>query len=168
MIRPALPLDADALAHFGARLFRETYTGRVPDSDIARHIFDTFQPAALLADLENPGHAWLVVEGPVGFQGYAHLRPSPPPVSSAFEHTIELARFYVDSPHQGTGLAQELFTAVRTWARNHGHDALWLQVWEQSPQARRFYAKQGLQDIGAATYQVGTITYHDRVLAERL
>lgn len=168
MIRPAEPREAEALADLAARLFRETYGGRVPDADIQRHIAEAFQPARVRAELAAPGHAWLVAEGSDGFQAYAQLRPAAPPLATPFARPLELARFYVMSECHGTGLAQRLFEAVLPWARTHGHDGLWLQVWEESPRARRFYARQGMEDIGTATYQVGTITYQDRVLIHPL
>lgn len=168
MIRPAEPREAESLADFAARLFRETYGGRVAEADIQRHVREAFQPGRVRAELAAPGHAWLVAEGPEGFQAYAQLRPAPAPLAAPFQRPLELARFYVASAHHGHGLAQRLFEAVLSWARREGHDGLWLQVWEESPRARRFYARQGMEDIGTATYPVGTITYQDRVLIHRL
>ena len=163
-IHPALPSEAPALSALGARLFRETYAGQIPDGEIESYVTNAFQPEAQAAEISHPGGTVLAATGEAGMVAYAQLRPTPCPCPLPFPEPLEVARFYLDTQRHGTGLAAELMTACRTWAAAHGHGGLWLQVWEDNPRAIRFYEKQGFQELGETTFQVGTIVYRDRVL----
>ena len=157
-IRPALPAEAPALTTLALRLFQETYGGRIPPEAIAEHVAAAFRPEVQLAELQAPDGCVLVAVEEDRLLAYAQLRPAPAPA------TLEVARFYVDSPWHGTGLAGQLMAACRAWATSRGYASLGLQVWEENPRAIRFYRKQAFQDAGPTTYQVGGLTYQDRAM----
>ncbi len=169
-IRPALPVDAQALASLGRRLWRETYTGLIPTSNLELHLAETFGLAQQAAELADPLSTMLVLEGSGHLGGYALLRARGPERerSLAFARPLEVVRFYVDRPLHGTGAAQALMTAVLAHAVAAGHDGLWLQVWEQNPRALRFYAKAGFTDAGGASYRIGNQVDRDRLLVHAL
>ncbi len=169
-IRPALPTDAQELAHLGERLWRDTYTGLIPDSNLELHLAKTFGLEQQQAELTHPASTMLVLEEGA-IQGYALLRAHGPEVETtacAFTRPLEVVRFYVDKRQHGTGAAQQLMGAVLAHAANQGHDGVWLQVWEQNPRAIRFYAKVGFQDAGDATYHIGLQVDRDRLLVHTL
>jgi GNAT superfamily N-acetyltransferase len=78
---------------------------------------------------------------------------------------VEIHRFYVDRPHHGTGLAQQLMAAARATAVEMGGRTLWLGVWERNPRAIAYYAKSGLRDVGSADFFVGPDRQTDRIMA---
>jgi GNAT superfamily N-acetyltransferase len=170
LIRPALPTDALALARLGERLWRATYAGLIPASNLELHLAATFGPAQQAAELADPACRMLVLEAEGHLQGYALLRARRPEIetSLAFRNPLEVARFYVDPTLHGTGAAQALMVAVLARATAAGHDGLWLQVWEQNPRALRFYAKAGFMDAGGATYRIGNQVDRDRLLVHAL
>jgi len=157
-IRPALPADAPALTALGLRLFQETYAGRIPAEAIAQYVGGAFRPEVQLAELQITGGCVLIAVEGSELRAYAQLRPAPAPA------TLEVARFYVDSPWHGQGLAAQLMAACRAWAGPRGYRHLCLQVWEDNPRAIRFYLKQTFLDAGATTFQVGPIVYRDRLM----
>jgi GNAT superfamily N-acetyltransferase len=71
-------------------------------------------------------------------------------------------------PRHGTGLAVALMEACLAWAAPVGYRSICLQVWEEKPRAIRFYTRQGFQDQGATTFQVGTQVYHDLIMSRAL
>jgi ribosomal protein S18 acetylase RimI-like enzyme len=77
---------------------------------------------------------------------------------------VELARFYVDRPWHGRGVARELMDAARAAARNLGGRTFWLGVWEHNPRAIAFYAKCGFRDVGSHKFLVGSDLQTDRVM----
>ena len=170
-IRPALPSDAQNLAVLGERLWRETYTGLIPEANLERHLAETFGQEQQRAELNDPDCRTLVMEEGAAFVGYALLRPHGPASedgSCRFVKPLEVVRFYVDRSRHGSGAAQQLMNAVLTLAAADGHDGLWLQVWEQNPRAIRFYAKAGFRDMGGATFRVGHQVDRDRLLVHAL
>jgi len=171
-IRPALPDEAQDLAVLGRRLWRETYGGLIPESNLDLHLAETFGPSQQAAELENPACRTLVIAGDGGaLMGYALLRTCGPQVEKTpfhFVKPLEVARFYVDRALHGTGAAQALMAAALDHAVAAGHDGVWLQVWEQNPRAIRFYAKAGFIDAGGATYRIGNQVDRDRLLVHDL
>ena len=81
---------------------------------------------------------------------------------------IELWRFYVDAPHHGRGVAQQLMAMVCTAARERAADVVWLGVWERNLRAQAFYKKAGFVDVGVHEFRVGQDVQTDRVMALRL
>ncbi len=170
-IRPAVPSDAPALALLGERLWRGTYAGLIPDSNLELHLAETFGLPQQAAELTDPACRTLVIESEGALAGYALLKahgPEPAHPGFHFVKPLEVARFYVQASLHGRGAAQRLMAAVLDHAVAAGHDGVWLQVWEQNPRAIRFYAKAGFQDAGGATFRVGEQVDRDRVLVHTL
>jgi ribosomal protein S18 acetylase RimI-like enzyme len=170
-IRPALPDDAQALAALGERLWRETYTGLIPATNLELHLAETFGPGQQAAELADPACRTLVIEDNGTLLGYALLRAcGPEPGNPAFHFVkpLEVARFYVDASLHGQGAAQKLMAAALDQAVSAGHDGVWLQVWEQNGRAILFYAKAGFADAGEATFRVGEQVDRDRLLVHGL
>jgi len=166
-IRPALPIDAQALAILGERLWRDTYTGLIPDSNLELHLTKTFGLVQQQAELADPTATMLVLEDAGVLGGYALLRAHGPAFDNTvctFTRPLEVTRFYVERSLHGTGAGQRLMDAVLAHATRAGHDGVWLQVWEQNPRAIRFYAKAGFIDAGDATYRIGEQVDRDRLL----
>ena len=169
-IRPALPVDAPALALLGERLWRETYTGLIPASNLELHLAETFGAAQQATELADPLGRMLVLDVDGVLHGYAWLRAGGPENEAAFPFArpLEVARFYVDRTQHGSGAAQALMAAVLAHAAEAAHDGVWLQVWEQNPRAIRFYAKVGFTDAGDATFRIGQQVDRDRLLVHTL
>lgn len=171
LIRPALSTEAQDLAVLGRRLWRETYTGLIPESNLAMHLADTFGTVQQAAELADPACRTLVLEHDGALLGYTLLRaggPDPEPPAFHFVKPLEVARFYVDASLHGQGAAQALMAAVLEQASAAGHDGVWLQVWERNGRAIRFYAKAGFADAGEATFRVGEQVDRDRLLVHGL
>ena len=171
LIRTALPADALNLALLGERLWRATYTGLIPETNLEPYLAATFGPVQQAGELADPACTTLVIEGGDTFLGYAWLRAGGPEMEKTlfhFNHPLEVARFYVDQALHGQGAAQSLMAAVLAHAAAAGHDGVWLQVWEQNPRAIRFYAKAGFMDAGETTFHVGDQVYRDRLLVHAL
>lgn len=170
MIRPALLADAQELALLGERLWRETYTGLIPASNLERHLRETFGLSQQTAELTNPDCCTLVLEAEGTPLAYSLLRRGAPQAGSAlrFSSALEIARFYVDPSLHGRGAAQALMAAVLAHGAALGHDGVWLQVWEKNLRGIRFYGKAGFGDVGATTFRVGDQVEQDRLMARSL
>lgn len=171
LIRPALSTEAQDLAILGERLWRATYTGLIPGSNLELHLAKTFGPRQQATELADLSCRTLVIEDRGHLLGYALLRacgPESRTTSFHFVKPLEVARFYVDATLHGQGAAQQLMAAALDHAAAAGHDGVWLQVWEQNPRAIRFYAKAGFTDAGGATYRIGNQVDRDRLLVHDL
>ena len=50
----------------------------------------------------------------------------------------------VDERHRGRGAAKALYAHVVDYAREHGYDYIYLNVWEGNENAQRFYERVGM------------------------
>ncbi len=171
VIRTALLTEAQELALLGARLWRETYAGLIPESNLELHLAETFGLVQQATELADPGSTTLVIDEGGALLGYALLRACGPEVEKrlgSFSKPLEVARFYLDRSLHGAGAAKQLMAAVLAHAVAVGHDGVWLQVWEQNLRGIRFYAKAGFTELGETTFPVGDIVYRDRLLVHTL
>lgn len=167
-IRPATPADADRLAALAERTFRETYAEHNTADDMERYVAAHFGPARQRAELSAPGHRVLLAEADGREAGYVQLATGPAPDCVGGESPLEIARFYVDRPWQGRGLAPALMGAAVGTARDAGAGVLWLGVWERNLRAIAFYRKSGFREVGTQHFLLGADRQQDLVLARPL
>jgi ribosomal protein S18 acetylase RimI-like enzyme/MOSC domain-containing protein YiiM len=174
VIRRASEDDADVLAALGARTFVETFGPDNTAEDMELYVGRTYGARQQRAELEHPGNVFLVGEVDGVVASYALLRAAPVPVDDASrpgderDASVEIVRFYVDSPFHGQGVAQALMDAATVEATRMGAAALWLAVWERNPRAIRFYTKKGFLDVGSKDFVLGNDLQHDRVMVRSL
>ncbi len=168
VIRPGRPSDAQALAQFAARTWAETFG---PDNDpahLAAHLATAFGEHQQRGELTDPEFRTLLVEQGRILCGYVQVGRREPPACVAGPAPIEIARFYIDQPWHGRGLAQRLMTAAKDTARALGGRTAWLGVWELNPRAIGFYTKCGFLDVGTTDFWVGSDRQTDRVMVAPL
>jgi len=156
VFRLAGAADAAALATFMTRNFLATYGGCSTPENIAATVSKHYGVEAQTRQLADPGRANLVMECDGALAGHAQLRfgsATPAPVQAL--PSAEIARFYVDSAWHGRGLAQAMMAEVRRIAHARAARSLWLSVWQQQPQAIRFYEKEGFSIAGTLVFEVG-------------
>ena len=174
VIRRATVNDAAVLATLGARTFIETFGPDNSAADMELYVDRTYGVAQQRAEVEQAGNVFLIGEVDGQAAAYAFLRPAPLPIGAAGElpgdstSVIEIARFYVDSPFHGQGVAQALMDAAAENAAQLGAETLWLAVWERNARAIRFYGRQGFRDVGGKTFLLGNDLQHDRVMVRSL
>jgi len=163
-VRRATPADARELAAFAARCFEETYAGDIPAAHVHEHVQAAFGPSQQARELSDGNMVTLLAHRDGVLVAYAQLRRRAPPPGIELDAPVELQRFYVDRPAQGTGVARELMAAVHAAAADLGARSLWLGVWERNPRAIAFYRKTGFREAGSTDFYVGSDRQTDRVL----
>ncbi len=168
-IRPATTADADALAAFGERTFREAFGPDNRPEDVDVYVRATYSAERQGAEIANPDRITFVGESDGVLAAFAQLRANgSTPGCVNGPAPIELLRFYVDRPWQGRGVAHALMDAVVAAARARGARTLWLGVWERNPRAIAFYGKHGFRDVGCQPFKLGGDDQTDRVMARAL
>jgi GNAT superfamily N-acetyltransferase len=152
------------LAQLAARTFHDAFAHQNDPADMAAYLEASFAPEIQAREIADPAKRYLIAElgrRPVGF---VMARESPPPECVTGPAPIELARFYVDRPWQGHGIAPLLLEACIAEARRRGGKTLWLGVYEHNLRAVRFYEKSGFRDVGSHFFMLGTDRQVDRVM----
>jgi len=163
-IRVAAAADAAALADFGARTFAETFGPPLLPRDLEQHLAEQYSPALQAAEIADPACTVLLAVDGERIAGYGVVRAGTAPACVTGPAPIEVRRFYVDRPWQGTGLAAALMQACAQDALRRGAGTLWLTSYTRNPRARRFYERMGFSVVGETTFMVGADAQVDYVL----
>ena len=167
--RMAVAGDAGALADFMTRNFLAAYGDCSTPENVAATVTEHYGLAAQARQLGDPTRINLLAECDGVLAGHAQLHvggDTPAAVSPL--PTIEIARFYVDVDFHGQGLAQALMDEVRGIASARGARSLWLSVWQEQPQAIRFYEKEGFRIAGTLVFHVGADAKDDWLMVREL
>lgn len=135
---------------------------------MAAHLATAYGELQQRRELSDPVMRTLLIESAGAIAAFAQVRRHPPPGCVATPDPVELYRFYVDRPWQGSGLAGKLMTAACVAAAELGGRSLWLSVWERNPRAIAFYGRCGFQDTGTTDFWVGPDRQTDRVMVRML
>jgi GNAT superfamily N-acetyltransferase len=165
--RLAEPADAEALAALMTRTFRETYSaehfGICRPSDVEDYIVAHFGAERQRAELVDPALRTILAEVDGTLAGYGQVRFASPSPAAPGTRPVEVARFYVDRPWHGCGVAAPLMRECIAAAGDA--DPIWLGVYEHNQRARAFYAKCGFVLVGRSTFRMGDDVQDDYILA---
>lgn len=152
----AQPGDTEALAAFMTRNFLAAYGHCSTPDNVAAAVATHYGEAAQRRQLSDPTRLNLLAEIGEVLVGHAQLHvDGDTPAAVSPLPTIEIARFYVDVDQHGRGIAQAMMAEVLRLAAARGAASLWLSVWQQQPQAIRFYEKEGFRIAGTLVFHVG-------------
>jgi len=168
LIRRAVPADAANLAALGARTFEEAFAAQNRPEDMTAYLANTYSEPLQRRELEDPDVVTLLVEESGRLIAFAQMRRGPVPQCVSDATAMEIARFYVDRPWHGRGIAQALMDASLDVSASLGATTIWLGVWEKNTRAIAFYAKCGFRDVGSHPFLVGSDPQTDRVMVMAL
>lgn len=163
-IRLATPADAARLADVAARTFTEKWTPHNTPEDMATYLAATFGEAIQRAELQDPASTYLLAEIDGEVVGYARLHAGPAPACVSGPAPLELERLYVLAAWHGHRVGAALMTEVFAEARRQGARTLWLGVWPENHQARRFYEARGFRKVGTKVFQLGAAADEDQIM----
>jgi GNAT superfamily N-acetyltransferase len=163
-IRDLRPDEIPFFSRFAERLFRDTYA-ETHASMLEPYCAAAFGPAVQGLELAEEGAGVVLAEVDGEPAGYAQLRRRPVPAPGHEGDAMEIARFYVDRPYHGSGVAYRLMDAAVARAASAGARHLWLQAAEYNDRALRFYAKVGFREVGRVPFDFAGVRELDHLLA---
>ena len=174
-IRLCTPEDAPLLALVGASTFLEAFAGFIAGDAILAHCTQNHSVQYYSRAMAKPAtRAWiaeldpLIGTGPAPI-GYALLTEPDFSPEIPGPGDLELKRIYAFSRFHGSaeapGPGQQLLNRTIAHARQHSAPRLLLGVHKDNARALAFYRRNGFQPSGVRTFQLGTHTYDDYVLA---
>ena len=154
--RLATPADAAELGRFMTRNFLSTYGHCSTPENVQACVEEHYCESAQQRQIGDPSRWNLVMTVGGQWAGHAQLlEPAEPPANVETLPTIELSRCYVDTAWHGRSLAHQMMEQAKHEARRRGARSLTLSVWQEQPQAIRFYTKEGFRIIGTRIFMVG-------------
>jgi diamine N-acetyltransferase len=170
-IRAATHADALCIGVLGTQVFLDTYAPDGITPSLAREVQHQMSTAAIAATLAMPATRTLVAEHAAHaahMVGFMQLTLGAKQKLVEVDDAVEMNRLYVLERFTRRGIGRMLLESAEALAASSGAHALWLTAWEGNHRARAFYASQGYEDVGAATYSFEDEHYENRVLAKML
>ncbi len=161
--------DAATLGEFMARNFLAAYGHCSTPENVAAAIHEHYGQAAQLRQILDPSCWNLIALHGDQWAGHAQLKSGGDiPDGVAALPALELSRFYVDSQFHGRSIAQAMMQKVKSRAREIGARSIFLSVWQDQPQAIRFYTKEGFTIAGTLVFMVGDDPKDDWLMVYQL
>lgn len=170
LIRQATLDDAKLLTELSYTTFWDAFANHpknAPD-DLAHYMRQAFNIEQITAELSEPDSVFLIAESDGKPAGYAKLIADSIEEGITASRPIELSRLYSHQEYLGKGVGQNLMDACLELGREHGHDVMWLGVWEFNPRAQRFYEKNGFQQVGRHVFQLGSDPQTDLLMQREI
>lgn len=141
------PHDVDAVVELARVVWQATYPALISQAQIDVMLGDRYAAARILAQLDDPDHAWWIARRGRTTVGFAH---------AVLDGTdCKLDKLYVHPDHQRQGIGAALLHAARGWARGRHARRLWLQVNRGNTQAVRAYLKYGFDIAESRVFDIG-------------
>lgn len=154
--RLAEAADAAKLGDFMARNFLAAYGHCSTPENIQAAIHEHYGEAAQLRQIQDPSRWNLIALHGDQWVGHAQIKSrGDVPDGVTARPAVELSRFYVDTAFHGRSVAQAMMEKVKSRARELGARSIFLSVWQEQPQAIRFYSKEGFKIAGTLVFVVG-------------
>ena len=162
VLAPLVAADFALLRDLATRIWRQAYTGMIPDAQIAFMLERRFDERAL-SDVIAASDRWLellrVGGEPVGYCGSERLAAEP--------ETLKLGQLYLLDAWRGRGLGGHMLRHVEARARALGLGKILLQVNKANVAAQGFYRAAGFTLREAAVFDIGGGWVMDDYLLEK-
>jgi ribosomal protein S18 acetylase RimI-like enzyme len=156
ILRAATVNDIPALSELGRTSFVDKFGHMYRREDLAAFLEETHSPAAVAAELANPGRRYCLAEIDGALAGYCKLAiPSSLAEHHDAERPIEIKQLYTAPGLTGRGIGAALMNSAMIEARKYGADAIQLSVWSGNTDAQRFYARYGFAKVADIAFWVG-------------
>ncbi len=163
-IRRATTDDSALLARLGTETYRDTFEADNSPENMQAYLNSAFSEQIQARELSEPGSIFLIAQMQDTPVGYARLTPGVPPTKEG-KRPVKIQRLYAASNRIGQGIGAGLMKSCLEIAQHHGHDLIWLGVWENNHRAIAFYTKWGFEIIGNQEFIMGDDHQNDLVMA---
>jgi len=161
--RIAIPDDLDDLRDLAIQTFTAAYARFNTSENMRKYISENFSEAKLNEELNSEKVEILLGESKSEIVAYVKLVKSPERKTEA-SNPVEIARLYTRINLIGQGIGKSMLEAVEYYARENGHDAICLDVWQKNFQAVNFYQREGFRICGTTQFVLGTDAQDDFVM----
>jgi ribosomal protein S18 acetylase RimI-like enzyme len=169
-IRTGKTDDAETLAKIAWQSFYDAFADHPKNApeDLKAYMDEAFSVEALTGEINDKDTIFFIAEIPGKMVGYAKLKQNSREDCVSGENPIELCRLYSVNEYIGKGIGKTLMLRCLDFAKERGHDFMWLGVWEFNFRAQEFYKKFGFEKCGEHIFQLGTDPQTDWILERKI
>jgi diamine N-acetyltransferase len=167
-IRLATESDAVAIKEISESTFVDTYSMYNSPENMQQHILQNFSLEKIISELQTPHNQYVIVNFEAEIIAFAKLVKGHFPENITEKLCVEIERFYVKKEFHGQNLGRYLMDFCVNWAIGNTFEIIWLGVWENNPNAIKFYEKMGFSIFGSHNFVLGTEPQNDFLMKRDL
>jgi GNAT superfamily N-acetyltransferase len=138
--------EVSVIQHLAHRIWPDTFGDILSKEQIA-YMLNWMYSLETLSKQLSEGHRFFIYEEhgvPLGFMG----------IELFDDHSVKIHKLYVSPDMQGTGIGKKFIDFVKTWAKDHRADAVFLNV-NRFNNAVDFYKHIGMAIIKTEDIEIG-------------
>jgi ribosomal protein S18 acetylase RimI-like enzyme len=169
-LRAAALSDAAELTDLAFKSFWDAFAGHPKNAphDLDAYMRSSFNVEQMRRELADEKSIFTIAEIDGEFAGYSKLIIDNVEPGITADRPVELNRLYSHQKFLGKGVGRALMDDCFERARKHGHDVMWLGVWECNPRAQKFYEKHGFRIVGKHVFLLGSDEQTDLLMQREL
>jgi len=168
LITKADPTDAALLTRLSVTTFIDTFGKDNAQADMDKYVAEEMNVAKITKELHDKNSLFFLAWYNGILTGYAKIRTSKIPAGLEKNKPLELERIYVLKEYHGKKIGAALMNLCLTHAIAHGHDIMWLGVWDANYRAINFYKQWGFELFGAHEFKLGDDVQTDVLMQKKL
>jgi len=154
IIRPILLDEIDTLRQLAIRTYSAAFASKNRPGVIEAYYASAFTVPKLTQELEDSNAHWYFASVNSDIVGYLKLNVDRSQTEFQEHDGIELERIYVDVGNLNKGYGEQLLNFAISKGRGLRKKYIWLGVWEENPDAIRFYKRHGFKITGTHDYNM--------------
>lgn len=156
--------EAQALAHFSARIFPLGCPANTKPEDLSEYINRELTPERFRDLLRDDQIEILAVKIQDELAAFAMIARGAIAPEAPSLGDVELRKFYVDPHYHGRGVSNALMQRVLNSVETQGTSTLWLSVFSENSRAISFYKRWGFRITGTRIFLVGADEQNDYLM----
>ncbi len=146
--------DIDVLQALAMRTYIHAFAHNNKPGVLETYTEYAFAKAHLEKQLLAPESYWYFIKDKDAIIGYLKLNTGDTQTEFQQQNGLEVERIYIDIPYLSQGFGKKAIDFSISEARKLEKNYIWLGVWEENPNAIRFYKKCGFKITGTHQYDM--------------
>lgn len=146
--------DVSILKALATRTYTHSFAHKNKPGVLETYVESAFAKAHLEKQLSAPYSYWYFIKENDTIVGYLKLNTGQAQTEFEQEDGLEIERIYIDVPYLNQGFGKKAIDFSISEARKLEKNYIWLGVWEENPDAIRFYKKCGFKITGTHPYDM--------------
>lgn len=146
--------DLDVLQALSIRTYTDAFAHKNKPGVIEDYMEHAFAKANLQQQLLDKNSYWYFIQTNDTIIGYLKLNIGTAQTEFQDQDGLEIERIYIDTPHLNKGFGKKGIDFAISQAHTLEKNYIWLGVWEENPDAIRFYKKNGFKITGTHQYDM--------------
>jgi ribosomal protein S18 acetylase RimI-like enzyme len=164
-IKLAKTSDSAIISDLATKTFFDTYENKLNPKDMGAYTKNNFNAESISKEIKSKTAWYFLIYENNKLIGYSRLKWDKTPNRFKGLKSLEIDKLYLLKNKRNNGLGSIAVEKIKTLAKKHGYNIIWLRVWEHNVKALNFYKKLGFVEIENVDFKFAGKILNDYLLA---